>query len=403
VKAARAFLTLVEGAEAVGWSGVDPYDGLTSGVGRLSAPLGGFPRFAISQAILRFPPIRLLARPAASVNPKALALFLGSAHRAGSLLGNDRACAIGNGLLAEIEARCLSCGAGLGWGYPFPWQSRYFWAPANTPNAVVTATVGWHLMDWAESTGDERAGRMGVAAARFLATELNITRARDGEALSYTVADRTQVVNISALGARLLVRASRMDSAPSLAIVAGWLTRFVLSSQRDDGSWPYSVDPHGEWEDSFHTGYVLESLVQLADLGMEIRPAVIARAMEAYDRFFGAGGEARLYAENASVLDAHAAAQGMITYTALSRCALLPEVLRESARTSALRVSRWALNELWMPDRGRFAYRIRGGRRDERDFIRWVQAWMALAMATVAQLHRTDAEGAEPERAVANA
>jgi len=400
VKAARAFLTLLERAEAVGWSGMDPYDGLTSGMGRLSAPWGGLPRFAVSQAILRFPPVRVLARPAASVNAKALALFLGSVHRAGSLLGSDRARAIGDQLLAEIAARCISCGAGLGWGYPFPWQSRYFWAPANTPNAVVTATVGWHLLDWAESTGDERASRMGCAAARFLATELNLTRARDGEALSYTAADRTRVVNISAMGARLLARASRVEAAPSLAIVAGWLTRFVLSSQREDGSWPYSDDPHGGWEDSFHTGYVLESLVQLADLGMEIRPAVLARGLEAYERFFSADGQARLYAESASVLDAHAAAQGIVTYTALARSTLLPEVLRDSARTSALRIARWALDALWMPERGRFAYRIQGGRRDERDFIRWVQAWMALAMATVAGLHRTDV-GAKPERAEA--
>ena len=399
MKAARAFLTLLERAEGRGWSGVDPYDGLTSGVGRLSAPLGGLPRFAVSQAILRFPQFRVLARPSARVNAKALALFLGSVHRAGSLLGNDRARAVGDQLLAEIASRCLSCGAGLGWGYPFPWQSRYFWAPANTPNAVVTATVGWHLLDWAESTGDERATRMGCAAARFLATELHVSRAGDGEALSYTSADRTRVVNISALGARLLLRASQVEAAPSLGIVAGWLTRFVLSAQREDGSWPYSADAHGDWEDSFHTGYVLESLVQLAELGMEIRPALIARGFEAYERFFGAEGEARLHSMNQSVLDAHAAAQGIITYTALARSTLLPEVLRDTARTNALRIARWALDALWMPERGCFAYRIRGGRRDERDFLRWVQAWMALAMATVARLHRTDVEGAELDAA----
>lgn len=397
MKAARAFLTLLERAEAGGWSGVDPYDGLTSGVGRLSAPLGGLPRFAVSQAILRFPPIRVLARPSARVNPKALGLFLGSVHRGGSLLGGDRARAIGEQLLGEIAARCLSCGAGLGWGYPFPWQSRYFWAPANTPNAVVTAIVGWHLLDWAESTGDERATSMGCAAARYLATELRLTRAGDGEALSYTAADRTRVVNISALGARLLARVSQIENAPPLAIVAGWLTRFVLSAQRGDGSWPYSFDPRGEWEDSFHTGYVLESLLQLAELGIEIRPALLARGFEAYERFFGPNGEARLHSGPGSVLDAHAAAQGIITYTAFARSTLLPEVLRETARTNALRIALWALDALWMPERGCFAYRISGGRRDERDFLRWVQAWMSLAMATVAGMHRTDVERVEPD------
>ena len=402
MRAARALMALLERAEAGGWRGADPYDGLTSGLGRISEPFGDLPRFAVSQAILRFPPVRALTRPPASVNAKALALFLGAVNRGRSLLDDRRSRAIADRLLAEIEARCVSSGGGVGWGYPFAWQSRYFWAPANTPNAVVTSTVGWHLLDWAENSGEGPASRMGIAAARFLATELALSPTGGGEALSYTRIDQTRVVNISALGARTLARAAKLDSSPSLLVVANWLTRFVLSAQREDGSWPYSLDARGDWEDSFHTGYILESLLQLAELGVEIRPAAIARGFEAYERFFGADGEARLYPRKASVLDAHSAAQGIMTYSALSKSDLLPMVLRDMARASALRVARWALDALWMDDRGAFAYRVQNGRRDERNFIRWVQAWMALAMATVARLHGT-AGNTEQEAATAAA
>ena len=52
----------------------------------------------------------------------------------------------------------------------------------------------------------------------------------------------------------------------------------------------------------------------------------------------------------------------------------------------ALRIASWARESLWLPSKGHFAYRINGGKRDEREFTRWVQAWMALAMATAANL-----------------
>jgi hypothetical protein len=48
-----------------------------------------------------------------------------------------------------------------------------------------------------------------------------------------------------------------------------------------------------------------------------------------------------------------------------------------------------------------FAFQIRGGRRDEREFLRWVQAWMALAMATVESLRRAEEPAIEVPVSVA--
>ena len=66
----------------------------------------------------------------------------------------------------------------------------------------------------------------------------------------------------------------------------------------------------------------------------------------------------------------------------------------------ALRIASWARESLWLPSKGHFAYRINGGRRDEREFTRWVQAWMALAMATAADLEPKAAVPKEPASAV---
>jgi polysaccharide biosynthesis protein VpsJ len=381
-----ALIALLAQAEALHWTGPDPYDGLESLIGTLAKPLGPFPRFAVAQATLRYPAFRQFASPARTLNPKALGLFLGAAVRGREVLGEPRASNLIASLLVMIAKRGTPAALGVGWGYPFAWQSRYFWAPAGTPNAVVTSTVTWHLLECADLTGDKQAMEMGCAGGRYLATGLNRTQDGDGEAISYTANDATQVVNVSALTARALVRSASYERTPLFQALAERLVRFVVAAQRKDGSWPYSMDARGKWEDSFHTGYVLESLVELQELGMNVPERTLGEGFEAYRRFFGPEGQARLHARADSVLDAHSAAQGILTYAALARSPRATEERRVPARAAALRIADWALRELWLPKHGHFAYRIQGASRDEREFTRWVSAWMALAMATAGSL-----------------
>ena len=391
-----ALQRILERAELDGWAGSDPYDALLSPVGRAVSRFGGLPRFVLSQIVLRLPAARTWANPPATVNTKGLALFLGAVTRARHLLGTTRSRELARELVAEIESRATPAGQGLGWGYPFPWQSRSFWAPAGTPNAVVTVTVGWHALDCAEAFGDASARALGLGAARFLASGLRITPdPPDGAALSYTPADATRVVNVSALASRLLLRAGKEAGDADLTTLGGRLLRFVLAAQRPDGSWPYASDKGGAWMDSFHTGFVVESLVSARDMGAPIPDGALSRGIEAYDRFFGRDGAARLTLAESSPLDAHSAAQGMITYGAIAAAPSLSDSRRHTARAAAFAIGDWALRALWVRGESHFAYRISRGWRDEREFLRWVQAWMALAMATVESL-RTAQEPAPP-------
>ena len=190
------------------WAGAEPYDGLEGPIGALVRPLGPLPRFALSQSVLRSPIVRAAAMPRATVNPKALGLFLSAVARLDAVTrletaGNrPRDTPTGAELLDAISARAVTLGDALGWGYPFGWQSRHFWAPPNLPNGVVTSTVAWHLFEYADRTGEPRARSMAVAGARFLASGLARTPANGGEAIAYTPKDQTQVINVSALAAR---------------------------------------------------------------------------------------------------------------------------------------------------------------------------------------------------------
>ena len=372
--------------QARGWAGADPYDGLEGPIGALVRPLGPLPRFALSQSVLRSPILRVAAMPRATVNPKALGLFLGAVARLNAASPGPDDARIGASLLDEIASRGDSQRPGVGWGYPFGWQSRHFWAPPNLPNAVVTSTVAWHLFEYADRMGENRARSMALAGARFLASGLTRTPASAGEALAYTPKDQTQVMNVSALAARVLARAATVEQSRPLRDIATRLVWFVLAQQREDGSWPYSTGPRGQWEDSFHTGYILESLLAVQAYGVDVPHAALRVGFEAYARFFGPAGEPRLLARPDSVLDAHAAAQGILTYATLAGWAEGPRSLRDTAAARALALASWAIDHLWLSDRGHFAYRVRRGRRDEREFTRWVTAWMCLAMAVAADV-----------------
>ncbi|HXL15632.1 MAG TPA: hypothetical protein VN972_06070 [Methylomirabilota bacterium] len=401
---ASALERILGRAQDAGWAGADPYDALLSPLGPFVIPLGPAARVAFTQATLRSTAFRGIARPAASINPKGLGLFLGSVARGEASLGSQRAAELGKELLGLIAAHAARDGKQAAWGYPFPWQSRFLWAQAGTPNAVVTATIGWHLLQWADhargQAADESLARgLACGAARFLSEKLNHSSVGpSGSAVSYTAGDASRIVNVSMLAARLLARvakaAPRTASWVSPAEAAGMgkqatrLLQFALASQRKDGTWPYSPEARGGWVDSFHTGFILESMLDLRERGWTVPDGALERGLAAYEGFFDPDGGGRLFRQPDSPHDAHSVAQGIMTYSALARGSGVSESNRIGARERALRIARWSLDHLWIESRGSFAYRIEQGRRNEQEYLRWVQAWMALGMSEALELER---------------
>ena len=384
----NALESVLTRAEAAGWAGADPYDGLLSSVGRFVIPFGSLPRLGVSQGVLRSRVLRSVVRPHPSVNAKGLALFLGAATRSRAILGDYRARALAGSLIGALKQRAMDHGGALGWGYPFPWQSRYFFAPIGTPNAVVTSTVAWQLLEAADAFGDAEARTLATRAAKFLTDGLNWSDAGGGAlAVSYTPRDRSMVINVSGLVARVLARLGDTNRATRLL-------QFIERSQDDAGGWAYSRESHGRWEDSFHTGFLLESLLDLRSWGLPVSERVLRSGFASYRRFFDEDGGARLYPSSQSLYDAHSAAQGMVTYAAAARAVNGESLAQTNPEVAANRISGWSLRRLWISEKGSFAYRCTPKGRDEIDYSRWVQAWMAFGLATVMALERR--ESGEP-------
>ncbi len=364
------------------WTGWDPYDGLMAR--RFPFTLlnkSRWTRLALIQGVLRSP---INLRPLLGVpklrNPKALALGLESACR---LARPEQ----GLQLVESILAASTPTRGGLGWGYPFDWQARSFRIERDVPTVVCTGFVV-RALDAARRDLQlspeirDRVEQAIVAAAGFVRSDLNRTADADGICFSYSPRDRSQVVNATLLGAETLARAATIENNFHDRDVIGSTVSWALARQTADGGWAYGDANHHRWEDGFHTGFNILSLLAIRDASAAggLDPERIApeepirRAANHYaDNFFDDDGRPAYYRHKPWPIDAHAAAVAVLTLLACRDLGLDRDRL-------AGRVLDWTLRNLIEPE-GHFAFRQYRGYRIRTPFLRWSEAWMLRALA----------------------
>jgi hypothetical protein len=150
------------------------------------------------------------------------------------------------------------------WGYPFDWPTRYGVYRAGWP--LITSTpYGYEAFEAGyAAVGDWAYAEMMEGVARFAAERIPVSPIGPGsEAAAYTPFDRRQVVNASAYRGFLLTDSGRRFEREDWVHAGGRNVAFVLHSQRNDGSWPYSTDGPDDFVDNFHTCFVLKNLAKV--------------------------------------------------------------------------------------------------------------------------------------------
>ena len=378
------------------WMGYDPYDGLNSPMAKLWPLRNRFARTALTQVVKRSPiNLRPLLGIHKQANPKGLALAARAIMLMSELegealppelqddrarptptLGQSRDSLVNDfGLLINKLDDMRSAGfAEACWGYNFDWQSRAFFAPRGTPNAVCTTFTAAAFFDWHELTGSETALRIGESSCRFLLDRLNRTADGDAFCFSYTPADTAQVHNVNLLAAALLARGYHLTGKVDYRDACERAVAFTLSRQRGDGSWPYGEAASQKWIDGFHTGYAIVSLKNIiGHLGRPEWQGALRAAYEFYEqRFFLADGTPTYYHDGLYPVDVHSAAQAVVTFTEMSE--LMP-----AADNLASRTVEWAIRNL-QDSAGFFYYQRHRFYTIRTPHMRWAQAWMLYAL-----------------------
>jgi hypothetical protein len=312
--------------------------------------------------IFRVPPME---------NPKALALFIAGLECAKQQATTDW-CELSSQLTARMFALQNVNG---GWGYPFAWQSRTHYLPANTPTVVCTAFCGNALLDVLIGTDD----RSGSAYPKLREAILNacsyittrLPRTPDG-GFGYAENDPQIVFNATALAAAFLARVGEIfedDDAISFALQSA---KFVIRYQEKSGAWKYGLEATQTWSDSFHTGYVLDSLHTIG-YALNDNDILLSaeRGFEYYRKhFFLNDGTPKYYDNKTYPIDTHSAAQAIIT------------LLRFDDRDMAERVATWTIDHMQAKD-GHFYYQKTRLYTNPIAYMRWSNAWMFRALSTL--------------------
>jgi len=357
------------------FEGYDPFDALSSALFRYSPfALSAAARIAWTQ-FHKLSPVNL--RPLLFVprtrNPKALGLALTGLARQMAARGSiDRH--LGDRLVKWIaSSRSVNS---AGWGYPFSWQNRAFFAPRGTPNAVCTAFVVGGLLDYAAVTGDSEASRLAVESIPYWTEELRRSHVNDTVCFSYTPLDNSQIHNVNLLVAATIARLGREAAKDTLVKLAKRAMQFSLAAQRPDGSWPYGEGRRQSWIDGFHTGFNLGALQRLkALLGDAEAGSARARGYAYFRRqLLDKAGRPKYYARATLYpIDIHSAAQAIVTVLEASDLEL------ESLRL-AVDIANWTQTTLGL-GQGTYAYRRGRLVLNAIVYARWAQAWMFRALA----------------------
>lgn len=378
----RALGQLLDYCRKEGWVGYDPYDGLNSPLARLIPRRGKWLRVALTQIVRRSPiNLRPILGIKKGLNPKGASLAASAVMLMADLYG----CALPDDLNQRDESglrgdfaflmRSLESSRSPGfeeacWGYNFAWQSRAFYAPRGTPNAVCTTFAAHAYLDWHERTGSHRALEVARSSCNFLLRRLNRHADQTGFCFSYTPLDRSRVHNVNLLAAELLARTYSKVQDPEYRDAALRAASYTLSRQRRDGSWTYGEASSQQWIDSFHTGFMVVSLSRLIKyLDRRDWEGALLRAHEFYrENFFLADSTPKYYHNKLFPIDIHSAAQAIVTFVEMSD------------RQRAEDMLRWVLGHMrdW---RGFFYYQRNRFYSIKTPHMRWAQAWMLYAMS----------------------
>ncbi len=370
---------LVDYCQANNWAGYDPYDALNSRVfERLPFLNSRFPRLALTQALKRSSiNLRRLLLVQKAQNPKAMGLFLSAFMKlSGANLVDAEPLA---GLMIERLIALRSQGTDYWcWGYSFPWQMRKGIVPRWAPNLVCTTFAANALLDVYEKFQDSRCLEMASSAAEYILNELYWTRGGIVAGFSYPRADlQVQVYNANFLAAALLCRVYRHTGESRFLDPALAAARYSAAMQFSDGSWTYGEMSTQQWIDNFHTGFnlcALRSIGRYAGTGEF--DGYLRRGLDFYrSHFLREDGAVKYFHNGTYPIDIHCVAQAIITLMEL-------EDLDPACVTEAQSVFQWAMNHMW-DDRGFFYYRRLRHWTNRISYIRWSQAWMLLAMATL--------------------
>jgi len=272
--------------------------------------------------------------------------------------------------------------SGLGWGYPFDWQSSRL-IPRSTPNGIVTTAVGEAF--WVSYLHTKKPEYLEICEqiCHFLVS-LPVEHYDDNSlCFSYTPLFKNHVHNLNLFVADFLIKVGRSIDRNEWIESGRRAVAYTLKNQHDDGSFDYNGPPDrpANFIDNYHTGFVLRMMHSINKHLDD--PAINTALRKGYEHyisnFFLEDGTPKLLPNRIHRIDIHSAAEAVNCLTVLSDD--YPDALPQ-----AQKVLDWTIHHMYDPS-GFFYYATLKSRftgqvfTSKIPYVRWGQAWMMRALS----------------------
>ncbi len=210
---------------------------------------------------------------------------------------------------------------------------------------------------------------------RFILDDLKYTPQKKGICFNYFPHQTDTIYNANAFAATFLSRISAIIKDKDLLELAEKSFTYTASRQNEDGSWFYGEAKNQKWIDSFHTGYVLESLYNYIGYtgNSEFMPNLL-KGIEFYKaNLFLPDGTPKYYNNKIYPIDIQCAAQAIQTFSILS-------AMDRKYLDMAIKIAKWTIGNM-QDESGYFYYRKYKFFVNKIPYMRWGESTMLVALA----------------------
>jgi hypothetical protein len=281
-------------------------------------------------------------------------------------------------MLELLVSKAQTNNNGIAWGLNFQYSTRFTTSTPATINLYSTVFAGFAILSLYESTGDASLKILIEKIRYSLEHELGyIQKSPQSLFFRYYPNEDDPIINVNALALWFFDKSNSLFKFKIFPdqLISGILN-FILETQNEDGSWWYAITNNGRWVDGFHTGYVIESLINLSpELQNERTRKSIEKAFQYFiNNFITRNNETCYFPRKIYPVDAQNSAQ--IIQTLSSYYNVYPEQADERMLNGLIQHT---LDNLYN-QKGYFYFRKMSNFTYKLPYFRWSQTPMILSL-----------------------
>jgi len=361
--------------------GYDPYDGLNNNFFRkkrrnrlLNLSLSNFHKYSIIN-------LRHLFRVKATIDNQGSALIVKAILKYG--LDEDTKIIIED-LLNYIRENSLKYkyGAHCWNGHNFPLQSRMEFQTSEIPGVVGTEACASAFFEYKNIEKYEYIIDILMDVKNFFIKYLLMKNGITYFKYKPITQDNWICYNASIIAANYVAKIGIAFGYPDLIKISKKAIDFIISRQKSNGSWYYSLNltiGKERKQIDFHQGFILDSIyefIKYTNPTDEKYLKTLIKGTEFYkNEQFLPDGRCKWRWPRVWPIDIHNQSQGIITFSKLSDINI--EYL-DFAKT----IAKWTIKNM-QDESGYFYYQKWPFFTNKIPYIRWGQAWMMLGLATL--------------------